>query len=72
MKTKIIEKRTEGTSYPCLKIRKETGIVIFFTEKDTGVVLDAGEDEFEVGLYDSGWNEKLFEKFEGKIELSNG
>lgn len=71
MKTKITEKGTKGISYPCLKIKNGTGIVILFTEEDTGIVLIKGEDEFEVGNYDTSWNEKSFENFEGKIELSN-
>ena len=62
----------EETKYPCLKVYEDTGRVILFTGKNTGVIVH-DEDYVNgfMGEYSDGWVENNFVMFNGKIELSN-
>jgi hypothetical protein len=73
MKTELNEvpAKTEP-SYPYLKINRNTGCVVLFTEKDKGTcVYQSPTSTGELGDHLSCWEERNFELFNGTITLSN-
>lgn len=69
MKSIIREK--EKTEYPCLKIHTATGAVVFFIDRDEGLVVKEGTTDKLGGAFATDWEEANFELFEGIVVLSN-
>lgn len=72
MQSKIIEEKIEQTvKYPCLMVREDQKLVILFTEKYTGIVLNPGTSPYRIGAMSDSFNMNYFKPFNGTIELSN-
>ena len=73
MKTELNEvpAKTEPP-YPYLKINRNTGVVVLFTERNKGTcVYQTPKGSDEVGDHLVCWEERNFELFNGTITLSN-
>lgn len=65
-------KKERPRVYPYIGKHPQTKVVVLFTEKDSGVVLEEGDgSSFERGKYSPDWNEAAFKLFEGEVVLSN-
>ena len=74
------KQKEQKQKYPYLGIHKRLGMVVLFTEKETGVVVHSAKDVRPLGYVtgykrnDRGlpcWAEKDFEPLKGKITLEN-
>lgn len=79
MKSKVTENPKIESRYPVLmklidKYR-EDGQIVLFTSQNTGIVVGNGTDMNPLGFYSNNWSkaddEKVWKRFNGKIELSN-
>lgn len=56
--------------YPVLKIHSK-GLIVLFTDKNTGTVVDPFKTSYSFGEHALNWNEDQFSIFHGKLVLSN-
>lgn len=71
-KMKVVEKKSNVETYPCLKqLKNEKGLVILFTQCGAGFVLRPARG-YSIGEYETGWSEENFELYNGTLEISNG
>lgn len=72
MQSKIVEKEIEqAIEYPCLMVREDQKLVILFTEKYTGIVVNPGTSPYKIGAMSNSFSMKYFTPFTRTIELSN-
>lgn len=58
LKTTIQEKPAAGLTFPCLRRRKNDGIVVLFSDKTTGTVLgDPLHQEEVIGYHTKDWSD---------------
>lgn len=58
--------------YPCLMRSKDSGCIVLFTERETGVCLYEGRSNIcFIGEHYNKWNVNYFEPFNGTLTLSN-
>lgn len=69
-KMKVVEKK-EDSLYPCLKIGKFGGIVLF-TNSNTGTVVKSVLSTYPLGYWTDNWNANSFTLYTGTLEISNG
>jgi hypothetical protein len=56
----------------CDRLNPDDVIVVLFHKPNAGMVIHAGpESVWNVGNYLEGWEEKLFETFEGAVTLAS-
>lgn len=74
MKTTVIPKQKEPLrKYPYFGIGKHGGSIVFFTEKNCGVVIHQGFRPFSwpAGHVSKNWNEDVFDLFKGTITIED-
>lgn len=73
MKVELNEiKKNPLRVYPYIGKHPQSKVVVLFTEKDSGFVLEEGDRSgYGMGEYSPDWNEGAFYIFEGEIVLSN-
>lgn len=62
--------KKQEQQYPYIGIGDQTGLVVLFTEKGEGMVLNDGR-KYSIGKYSKGWSMSYFKPLKGSIELSN-
>lgn len=75
MKVEVIEgKKKASIKYPCLMASTSEateGLVVLFSGEETGTVVNQGKSNDQVGMNYDGWAMDTFEKFNGKLLMSN-
>ena len=56
--------------YPYLGINDNNGLIILFTGKETGIIVNNNTDYY-IGHYSNIWTENEFKVFKGNVILSN-
>lgn len=69
MKINVVPK--DSGLYPFIGKSEEHGIIVLFSRKDCGIVLDSGRSKYPIGEYTEDWDDSTFRRFQGTIELSN-
>ena len=57
--------------YPYLGIHPDTKCIIFFVKKNTGICMDPGDSDEDVGFFCNNWDEKMFSPFYGKVTITS-
>jgi len=63
--------RTEENEYPKLKIINDETIIVLFTSRDRGVIINSLDDDFPLGVNNFEWNESIFRTYNGTVTLEN-
>ena len=72
MKSQIVEVGSKKVlGYPKLMQGTESNVIVFFTEKRKGIIVNGNREEDELGWYYENWNMDFFQDFNGTIKLSN-
>ena len=67
----IINKEIDlENKYPYLGISDDNGLIILFTEKETGIAVNP-DCNYAIGHYSNTWFESQFKVFKGNVILSN-
>lgn len=70
MKSELTQKG-KASEYPCLKISKDTKVVVLFSSISAGFVVHPGESARHIGESSLSWSSHCFEPFSGEVTLSN-
>jgi hypothetical protein len=62
---------TKITSYPCLKIDDDDGLIVIFTSLTQGIVMYCPAGQFPCGHYELQCDPDLFSNFNGLVTLFN-
>ena len=57
--------------FPKLMKSSNTGIIVLFTDVDSGTTIFTGDDVWGVGHTSSNWNESHFKDFNEELTLKN-
>ena len=62
---------TEENEYPKLKINRQNTIMVLFTSRDDGFIVNSLADIFPLGCEDTYWSEDDFTTYKGTVTLEN-
>ena len=59
------------SEYPVLKKGRKNKQIVLFTAENTGIVLDAGESNYQIGRLSDQWKEQYFDKHDEPVLVQN-